>query len=351
MVKILVIQNEILHYRKSFYEKLSGLYDVTILHSGKSMVTLDDSFSEIIVDAIRIGPFYFQSKVLQYASEPKYDIVIAMFDIRWINSIKTMYKLDMEKPWIWWGLDKGLSSTKLVSRIALSLKVYIAKRNNPIIFYSNRIKDDFADYGLNENNLFVANNTFHISDRIKAYEYQKKEYFINVGSLVPRKRNKEFIEVIAKLRKTEGKDIRLMLIGSGEEESALKDYIKMKGVEDLVEMPGAIKDPHHLREYYKKAIASVSFGQAGLAVLQSMAFGVPFVTSKNSITGGEAYNIINGVNGLLCEPTIESLENNIVRLCEENNLALELGRNAYRYYSENCKIENMVKGFVKAIEN
>ena len=38
-----------------------------------------------------------------------------------------------------------------------------------------------------------------------------------------------------------------------------------------VEMIGRVEDPDTLARYYDEAVASVSFGQAGLAVLQSMA--------------------------------------------------------------------------------
>ena len=51
--------------------------------------------------------------------------------------------------------------------------------------------------------------------------------------------------------------------------------------------------------FYKFAYCSISYGQAGLSVLQAFAFGVPFLTTENAISGGEKHNIENGKNGFL----------------------------------------------------
>lgn len=351
MKKILIIQNRLLHYRVDFYKELSTLYDVVVLHSGKPMLEEDDndSLQEIVVECKKLGSFYFQSDVYYYAKKTEYDVVIAMFDIRWINSIKAMLKLDKSKTWIWWGLDKGVSSSNIVSFLALKIKLQLAKRKNAIIFYSKKIRDDFVAYGLNQKKLFVANNTIFIPDRIKAYECNDKKYFINVGSLVKRKRNAELIEVIAALRNKTNQKIGLMLIGAGPEETKLKGLINQLGVEDLIHMPGAITDPDILKDYYRYAIASVSFGQAGLAVLQSMAYGVPFVTSDNAITGGEAHNIISNYNGIICEPNTLSLEKCLSEIASNQAHTLKMSENAYEYYTNKCSIKNMIDGFKSAI--
>ena len=58
-------------------------------------------------------------------------------------------------------------------------------------------------------------------------------------------------------------------------------------------------DEGQLATLYANSIASVSFGQAGLAVLQSFANSVPLVTKNGAVSGGEIDNIEHGVNGLL----------------------------------------------------
>ena len=61
-MNILIIQNKILHYRKAFYNELSTYHNITVLHSGDSILDNQDLFDEIIVDVIKFGPFYIQKK-------------------------------------------------------------------------------------------------------------------------------------------------------------------------------------------------------------------------------------------------------------------------------------------------
>lgn len=117
-----------------------------------------------------------------------------------------------------------------------------------------------------------------------------------------------------------------------------------------VEFLGKINDPEKLKEYYQHAIVSVSFGQAGLAVLQSLGYGVPFLTKLNAISGGEKSNIKNNVNSVFCEDNQRSLEQSLVKLCTDIDYSRALGKAAFDHYSEYCTIENMTQGFLDAIE-
>ena len=91
-----------------------------------------------------------------------------------------------------------------------------------------------------------------------------------------------------------------------------------------------------------------SYGQAGLSVLQSFAYGVPYITCKDAISGGEHKNIVHKMNGLLFDDQY-SIEDAINDLILDKDFAIKLGKNAYNYYSKFCTIEEMAKGFHEAI--
>ena len=103
--------------------------------------------------------------------------------------------------------------------------------------------------------------------------------------------------------------------------------------------------------YYKESIFSISYGQAGLSVLQALGFGVPFITKKNAISGGEKYNIKNGYNGFLIEDSLVVLSNIILKLCIDIKYAKQLGEKAFYYINNSCIISNMAKGIQKPIES
>jgi len=341
---ILVIQGKVLHYRRAFLNALSEIDDVTVVHSGSPSKRADDCFSEVILPVRKIGPFMLQRNLIRLIAQRKPKTVIAMFDVRWAISVRAMFKFDHIVNWVWWGLDKGKSVT------AFTIKIALANRQNPVVFYNHVIRDEFSPYIYPKEKLFVANNTFHVSHRSESFRHPTKTRIINVGSLDARKQNDVTIRALHTVLQEMDTEIRFTLIGVGAEMENLRLLVEELGMQDHVELVGNIEDPKLLEAYYADALASVSFGQAGLAVLQSMAFGVPFVTKHNSISGGEKYNISDGVNGILCDDEPKSLEDALRVLISSPDYARELGEAAYLHYSQKATIENMVATFKKAIE-
>lgn len=341
--KILIVYNYLLHYRIPVFNLLANHYEVTVLHSGKEMVSVEDKFNEIIVPTRKFGPFFIQDRVLS-ETKKDYDFIIFLFDVRWINTLRAI-NLDTEKKIILWGA--WLTNSK----IANYLRLHLLKRADASLFYTEKSKIDFIKKGLSRKKAFVANNTFDVGQRIKSFQNSNKNSILFVGSLHARKQNVTLIKAFANITHLIPGNISLVIIGDGVERNLLKDYAKKLNIEDKVNFHGNITDPAKLREFYYDAIVSVSFGQAGLSVLQSLGFGVPFLTKKNAITGGEIENIINGYNGVLCEDSQDALERKLVDLCTNIQSSLEMGENAFNYYSNYCTIENMCQGFLDSIEN
>jgi glycosyltransferase involved in cell wall biosynthesis len=254
-----------------------------------------------------------------------------------------MYLSDSKIKWVWWGMDKG------ASKIALKIKLLIAKRNNPIVFYNSQIRREMIEKGVNASKCFVANNTFHVEGALPCFDNPIKDTFINVGSLDSRKQNDVTIRVFKRILLRTNLDLKLVFIGDGVERKMLEDLVIKEELFDSVIFTGHIANTKKLAKYYRDSIASVSFGQAGLAVLQSMAYGVPFVTKKNAISGGEKYNIIDGVNGILCEDSPKSLELAMLSLIQNKDYAHILGNEAYEYYHKFASIENMAENFIQAM--
>jgi len=344
MKRILILQNKILHYRKSFYNELAKYYDVTVLHSGSKSIEEKDSYKEIITSVKKLGPFFIQSGVIKEITNNKYDAVIVMFDLRWINNIIGIWLHNKNTKYIGWG---AWLTDKM---IANKIRVYLANKYDSNIFYTTKSQQVFVKNGINEDKLFIANNTFDVGERIKSYDNIIKNTILFVGSLDKRKQNDILINAFYNIQNKISDKITLTIVGDGAERDNLEILVKDLKLTKKVKFTGKITDPLLLQNYYKKAIVSVSFGQAGLSVLQSLGFGVPFVTKKNAISGGEITNIKHNYNGFLCNDDIKSLEKYLLQLCTNEDKYREFGKNAYDYYSKYCTIENMVQGFRDAIE-
>jgi hypothetical protein len=99
------------------------------------------------------------------------------------------------------------------------------------------------------------------------------------------------------------------------------------GLAESVIFHGAIYDEKELSVHFKNALLCISPHQAGLSVAKSMGYGVPFVTYKEAITGGERYHITDGVNGILYENDAD-LVDIIINASNGSDQYVEMGKMA-----------------------
>lgn len=344
MKKILIIYNYILHYRKPFFNELAKYYDVTVLHSGQKSVTKNDEYKEIITPVKNVGPFFIQGGVFKEVASSEYDIIISLFDVRWIKILLFLLFKSKKKTHILWG------AWVTDSFIANKLRGYFLKKADANVFYTYEAELGFSNLNIAESKMFVANNTFDVGEQVKSFENPIKNRILFVGSLDARKENTILLKAFSNIQSKIPSEIVLTFIGSGAEKDKLLDLTNQLELGERVQFLGRINDTEILKDYYKESITSVSFGQAGLAVLQSMGYGVPFLTKMNAISGGEKSNIKTGYNSVFCNDSQKSLEDNLIRLCNNIEGSRKLGKCAYEYYEKYCTIQNMTQGFIDAIE-
>ena len=343
MKKVYILQNKILHYRKPLYNKLSETVDLTIIHSGTATVNEQDLYKEIVIPAKKKGPFIFQKDLITTLKKANPDVIIGMLDIHWISILRAFFKFKTK--FIWWGI--GVSNNNFGNKI----RAQFLKNKTPMIFYNIKGLEAFKEMGLDATNFFHCNNTFHIENRIKCFESEQKDNILFVGSLNERKQNDILIKAFNTITPKINNQIKIDIVGAGSEKTYLEGIVKELGLTNRVFFHGEINDTNILASYYEKAICSVSFGQAGLAVLQSLGYGVPFITKSNAISGGEKSNIVHGENGYFCDDSQESLSGYLLNICNNLTLSRQLGKNAYDFYTKNCTIDNMASTFKNAIES
>lgn len=340
---ILVIQGTLPHYRVGFFNALCEIDNVTVVHSGSPVRQLTDRFDEVILPMQRIGPFRVQRGLNNLIAQFRPEVVIAMFDLRWLATFPLMYRYDRHLKWVLWGLGEGAYG------LATWAKRLLARRANPIVFYSDRSMKAFYDRLPKSDRLFVARNTLHVANRKRSYLNAEKSIFLNVGSLDERKRNDVTIRVMRRLVDSGLRVPKLVLVGEGAERGRLEQLVSELDMREYVDFAGFNNDPDVIASYYWKAIASVSYGQAGLAVLQSMAYGVPFITTRAAISSGESENIIDGQTGILCEDSPLALEKVLRELLADPDRPRRMGAAAYDHFSQTATMENMVARFREAI--
>ena len=338
--KILILQNKIPHYRKAVYNRLSEFYDVTVLHSGDKSVNEKDKYKEKIVENKKIWKFNIQKNIIQEITDNKYDAIIAMFDIAWINNIVALYARDKKTKFIWWG---HRYSKKYIVNI---IRNYLMKNADAHLLYSDKEINDMVKSGIRRESIFVANNTIEVKNHGFCKECKKKS-FLFVGRAQKRKRVDLLLKAFATIKDELSNYITIDIVGEGAENKILKQLARELNIEERVCFHGAITEEEELKPLFEKAFAYISPGPVGLGVLHSLAYGVPVVTHKYEYHGPEFDNLTSK-NSIVYENHNE-LPNILLEFAKNNELSYRLGKNAYEHYKNFRTIDNMIKGFLDAI--
>ena len=343
--KVLIIQSLIPHYRVPVFNELSKSVDLTVVYD-KGEVPAGIEFTVEKIDVIHIKHFKYihQRNMLRLAKD--YDVVISMLDGSFLTTHLLCYFRGKTKLILWGiGVSAGYNTRYDSSEETAEKYLKMIQKSNAALFYSKYPVEKYSAFGEAKEKLFVANNTV----RVLPTEKKEKEIILFVGSLYKAKRIFELLEGYKKASDFCGNLPKLVIIGGGDDAADVAKWVEDKGLKDEVVLTGAIYDEEILANYFSRAIMCISPDQAGLTVLQSFGYGVPFVTHKDAITGGERLNIKNKENGLLIDSFDEIAE--VIADCAKNKDSyIEMGNNAKRFYDENRTVEHMVSGFLEAIE-
>jgi len=339
--KILIVQERIPHYRIALFDRLGQEehLDVTVLHSGKPTASPDRLYHEIIVNQRALGMLRYQDRVMELSQA--FDLVILMFDMRYVSTLRLLLNSG-RVPVILWGI--GLGQREWVNK----LRMAVMNKAKGLILYDGAVIPRFVEKGFPEERIFVASNTVHVNHTVDWST--PRQHFLFVGVFKERKRVQDLLSAFYCARHELPEYIHVNIVGSGDQRPELEAQAAELGIADRISFLGKITENEKLAPLFASAIAYVSPGHVGLSVLQSFAYGVPVVTMKETFHGPEANNMQDGVNSLLYDGSIEQLKDKLIYLANNSDVALQLGKNAYEYYSENRTIDKMSAGFTDAIE-
>lgn len=349
--KVLVLYNKLFHYRIPVFNELSKHYDLTVLYAEDSETSQEEiRFETIKSDSIRLLKFVVVKKRLSRLCE-KFDVVIAYGDIAWLSYSLLSFKRNRKFKLIYWTIGVSASYTKRFDSVHIWdwARNSFYRRADAMLFYSSYPINKYVKNGFDEKCLFVANNTVFVSPKQSSNITTKKEYLLFIGTLYKEKGLMALLQAYNKCFHKNPNLLPLKIIGGGENMVEIISWIQTNELNNKITLLGPIYDASIKAIHYNTAIATISPLQAGLGVLESMGHGVPYITTRDAITGGERLNIINRINGVLLN-SVDDLENIIDDIMVNKSLYLDLGAQARDYYNSNRKITNMVLGIIDAIE-
>lgn len=349
-LKIIFLERVILKYSVPFYNAMCEHVDVTVAHYMEDK-TCDEEckFKKINIESIMLGSLHFQKGVVELAK--KYDVAIITPNLHAIGYVSLPFKSHDYKL-ISWGIGFRASHSHpyIVDRphnFLDTLMLKVLSKCDANIFYMEEAKKFWKNTPLNMEKVFIAPNTVEVAN-VK-FKPENKKNIIFVGTLYKGKGVDCLLNCVREVADTVKKSVHVDIIGDGPCRAELEALCSQLQLNEYVTFHGAIYDSQKLSDFYSNALCCISPYQAGLSVCTSMGNGVPFITRKDAITGGELYHITNGVNGILYDKD-EELAQIIKEVATEPSRFIEMGAKAKDYYDNYATIGQMVKGFLSAID-
>ena len=229
----------------------------------------------------------------------------------------------------------GFIKSDLKMRVYNRLDTYALRLCERVIAVSEVIKDDLVRSGLRESRITVIPNA--VSPLCSGSQYETRRHCkrsqLNIalgehvvgflGRLSAEKGVAYLIESVSELLKA-GVQMKLVIVGDGPERCALEQQVKTRQIESAVVFTGFQTDPESWFPAFDIfALPSLTEGTP-LALLESMAAGVPVIASA---VGGVPKIVTDGENGLLVPPGAPSaIKEKIQCLHADKMLSLRLGK-------------------------
>lgn len=215
------------------------------------------------------------------------------------------------------------------------------------ILYSQEITDSphFLKYKNINKNIQIIPNGVNLGSFNNVF-YQKSDNFtlISVGRLTKIKGYIYLLQAIKEVVKKYPK-IKLNIIGQGEEEKKLKDFVKKNNLTKTIFFLGQLTGSK-LIKHYKTAkvfvLASVAEGMPN-TILEAWAAKLAVIATRV----GALPTIINASNGYLVDKkNYQALTQTIIKARENKNLK-QLGINGYKLVKNNYNLDNYLNAYLK----
>lgn len=344
MKRVLLIQEKITHYRVPVFNELANRVDLTVLYSSGELPE-GVRFKVVHVPLVQLKKVLFYKKSLRSLAK-NFDAVIAPLEFTNLAIMALPLKPRAFKV-IYWTIGVPASYNVPYDGKSSYDHRYIRQinRSDACVFYTSYPVEKYAKLGVKKEKLFVANNTVQV---LPYDENVSRDDIIFVGSLYKQKRIFELLDSYKAAYHENQAIPNLSIIGDGDEYNAINEWTTDNDLKDKVFLKGAIYDEETLSKLFTTAIACISPGQAGLTVLKAMGYGVPFITTKDAITGGEIFNIKDKKNGLILDAYPE-IKDVILDTLNNKEKFIEMGKNAKSFYEKNRQVGMMADGFEQAI--
>jgi Glycosyltransferase len=323
-------------------------YDLTVAYSDGKLPNVDMEFhTHKLSTPKRFGPFLWNKDDISGLCD-SFDVVIAVGEISRLKYSWQALRRHRRYRLIYWTIGVSASYTKRYDEVRRYdfIRDFFLKKADSCIFYSDYPVKKNLGRGYDKEHMFVANNTVVVAP---TEDGAIKDSILFIGSLYRAKGLDVLLSQYAKAYAENANIPKLNIIGGGGEYDAIANWIDDNNLSEKVQLLGPIYDENVKSRYFARAYACISPNQAGLSVLESMGYGVPFVTMYNAYTGGERLNIVHMHNGVLME-SADDLKDILLDIAFNSQKYIEMGHKAREYYNSYRTPQMMADGIKAAVD-
>ena len=214
--------------------------------------------------------------------------------------------------------------------------------------------NDFNSMGLYKNKVykwgyFLETNTYDIEKLIEEKENNEKMEIVWVARFIKWK-HPEVVIKLAKNLKKQNYNFEITMLGAGALQDRIKRTIKKENLGDVVKLVGQVPSDK-VKDYMEKANIFIATSDSsegwGAVVNEAMNAGCAIVANQKM--GSVPFLIKHKQNGMYYN-TYKELENNVKELINNKQLRDSLGKNAYKFITEEWTGEIAAENILKLFE-
>lgn len=217
----------------------------------------------------------------------------------------------------------------------------VYERSDLIVFVSRTSKQTFLEkYPKLSSKTYYVYNGIPDLERKKSYNY-KDLRLISVGTLNSRKSQDLIINSVARIN---NKDIKIDLVGDGDQMAYLKSLAKEKGLQKNVKFWGQLNNVDEVLENSSLFILTSKDEGLPIAIIEAMRLGLPIISTD---VGGISELIDD--NGVLVDYDIDSITTALQYVIDNMEILPEWSINSRELFLSKFNIKSMVLGYSELI--
>ena len=282
--------------------------------------------------------------------------------LRWLKEIRRLLK--REKPDCVVSFIGRINALVLTAALGMKIPIVVSERNDPrhdgrgkgmlaycdalyrtaraVVFQTKAEQECFSDVVKSKG--VIIPNPISVEGAVR--REQEGFHVVTAGRLAEQKNHKMLVDAMEILRR-EIPEAKCTIFGEGELRQELDAYIREKGLEDAVFLPGHALDIHEKIADASVFVLTSEYEGLPNALIEAMMLGIPCVTTDYP---GVEEVVTDGVTGLIVpRADAASLAGRLTELARNRETGNTLGENARRE-AEKYHAGNVIEQWRRVIQ-